>query len=348
MEFMLRPLTETDGPALAQILRTEAPTTPTALTTRYRHDVYRSLLALHPTFFGVVAETPGLAGLAGMATASGNEIQFDDDVFPVIFLENLKVHHDVRRRGLGGQLAAWRIAEGRRRFGSEARVMTGIDSTNEASIATARRWATQILGPAKVVIARTTRTPPALAGLRVRPLEDDDLAAVVDAVNGFYAGIQLFPRQTAERLRASLAATAIGPPIRRYRVVEAPDGSLVAGACVTERFELMEDHIDRLPVPLSILATVLRLLPPDRVIRTAEVSLAWHAPGRLDAGRLLWEAIRYEWRDRATHIAGNADERGPLAAVYRADRMPGPRIRLVAPISSPVPVDEARPIYMAR
>src|SRR5262245_27216723 len=66
MDFTLRPLAETDAPALDAILQTEAPTTSMALTTRYRHDVYQSLLAQHPTFFGVVAETPDLAGLAGM------------------------------------------------------------------------------------------------------------------------------------------------------------------------------------------------------------------------------------------------------------------------------------------
>ena len=137
-------------------------------------------------------------------------------------------------------------------------------------------------------------------------------------------------------------------PIRRYRVVETPDGALVGGACVTERFELAEDQIERIPPVLSVLVTVLRLVPPDRIVRSAEVTLAWHAPGRLDVGRLLWNAIRYEWSDRATHIAGNADARGPLAEMFRADRMPGPRVRLVAPIYSPTPIDESRPVYLAR
>jgi GNAT superfamily N-acetyltransferase len=348
MDFTLRPLTESDGPALDAILRTEAPTTAMALSTRYRHDVYQSLLAQHPTFFGVVAETPELAGLAGMATAFGAELMVDDSVVPVIFLENLKVHHEVRRRGLGRRLAEWRIAEGRRRYGQDVLVSTGIDETNAASIATARHWATQVLGPIQVVIARSTRKAPRIDGLHVRPLEERDVEAVVDATKAFYAGVELFPHQTPEQLAALLAPTAIGVPIRRYRVVETRDGSLVGGACVTERFELAEDQIERIPPVLSVLVTVLRLVPPDRIVRSAEVTLAWHAPGRLDAGRLLWDAIRYEWSDRATHIAGNADARGPLAGMFRADRTPGPRVRLVAPIYSPTPIDESRPVYLAR
>ena len=348
MDFTLRPLVETDGPTLDTLIRSEAPTTAMALSTRYRHDPYQALLAQHPTFIGVVAEAPGMAGLAGMATAFGDEVALNGAVVPVIHLENLKVHHDVRRQGLGRRLAEWRIAEGRHRFGDESLVMAGVDSTNEASLATARRWATQLLGPVRLVVARTTRKPPAHDGLVVRPIEVGDLEQVVEAINAFYAGFHLFPRQTAERLSASLAPTAIGVPIRRYRVVEAADGTIVAGASITERFALMTERIERIPLPLAVLARVLPLLPADRVIRTAELSLAWYAPGRPEAGRWLWDAIRHEWSDRATHIGGLADDRGPLAGVFRPDRMPGPRIRIFVPVRSPVTLDETRPVYLWR
>lgn len=348
MDFTLRPLSETDGPALDALLRTEAPTTAMALSTHYRYDLYQALLAQHPTFFGVVAEAPGVAGLAGMATAVPDETLVEGRAVPRIFLENLKVHHDARRQGLGGRLAEWRISEGRRRLGDDVLVMAGVDATNAASLATAGHWATQVLGPVPVVIARTTRKPPAADGLRLRPMEERDTEAVVDALSAFYTGFNLAPRLTPERLTALLAPTAIGAPIRRYRVVEAGDGTLLAGASVTERFALMTERIERVPKPLALLAKVLPVIPPDRVIRQAEVTLAWHAPGRPDAGRLLWDGIRYEWSDRATHVAGLADDRSPLAKVFRPDRMPGPRVRIRVPVQSAVLLDEARPLYLGR
>ena len=73
-EFTLRPMEPTDGPAIDALIREEAQTTSIAMTTSYRHDVYRSLMAQHPSLFGVVAETAGVDGLAGFATAFVDEV----------------------------------------------------------------------------------------------------------------------------------------------------------------------------------------------------------------------------------------------------------------------------------
>ena len=73
-EFTLRPMEPTDGPAIAALIREEAQTTSISMTTSYRHDVYQSLMAQHPSLFGVVAETPGVDGLAGFATAFLDEV----------------------------------------------------------------------------------------------------------------------------------------------------------------------------------------------------------------------------------------------------------------------------------
>jgi len=346
--FTVRPMAPTDGPAIDILMREEAQTTAIALTTHYQHDVYQSLVAQHPTLFGVVATAPGAEGLVGVATAFIEDVNAGSRTYPCAHLENLKVRRDVRRQGLGSRLADWRIQEARRRFGGEGIVATGIEVSNAASLATARRWCTQVLGPVRVVIARTLAKPPATRGILVRPLETGDVEAVVDAVNVFYENFELFPRQTPDGFVASLAPTSLGETIRSYRVAVAMDGTILAGALVTERFKLMTDHIDRIPRPMAMLSRIVPLFPPDRVIRTIEPSLVWHAPGRLDAGRLLWDAIRFEWRDRATHVAGQADPRGPLIEVFHVGRTMIPRVELMIPVQSPVPLDENRPVYVWR
>jgi hypothetical protein len=171
---------------------------------------------------------------------------------------------------------------------------------------------------------------------------------VVEAVNTFYSGYDLYPQQTPASLAAFLAPTALGGAFREYRVAVADDGTIVAGAAVTERFKLMTDHVDRMPRPLELLGRVVPVFPPDRVVRTIELSLAWHAPGHADAGRRLWDAIRYEWRDRATHVAGSADQRGSLIEMFHVGPTIIPRVQLMVPVLSPVPLDEGRPVYTWR
>jgi GNAT superfamily N-acetyltransferase len=348
VDFTLRPMEPTDGTAIDALMREEALATAIALTTHYTFDVYQALMAQHPTLFGVVATSPETDGLVGMATAFIDAVNVGGRAYPTAHLENLKVRHDVRRQGLGARLADWRIQEARRRFGGEGIIMTEVEASNAASLATARRWSTQLLGPVRIVIARVSSRRPRPGTPVVRSLAEGDIAAVVEAVNAFYSGYDLYPQQTPATLAAFLAPTALGDVFRQYRVAVADDGTIVAGAAVTERFKLMTDHVDRIPRPLELLGRVVPVFPPDRVIRTIELSLAWHAPGHAVAGRRLWNAIRYEWRDRATHVAGSADLRGSLLEMFHVGPTIIPRVQLMVPVLSPVPLDDERLVYTWR
>jgi predicted N-acetyltransferase YhbS len=348
VDFKLRPMEPADGPAMDALMRDEAQTTSVSMTTHYRYDIHAALAAQHPTLFGVVAETPGLDGLVGVATAFLDEVRVAGRVFPCAHLENLKVHHDVRRQGLGAQLAAWRIDEAHRIFGDEGVVTAGVESTNMASLATARHWSTQVLGPVRIVIARTSSKRPTSRDVEVRPLEEGDIEAVVDGLAAFYADYDMVPRQTPTRFARALAPTVLGEPIRAYRVAVTKGGTLIAGAGITERFKLMTDHIDAIPLPIAILGRITGFLPADRIIRSVEVGLAWHAPGRVDAAHAVWDAIRFEWRDRANTVVGLADPRGSLIEAFHVGRSFVPRIELVAPVKSPVRLDPDRLLYMWR
>ena len=349
MDFTLRPMEPADGPAIDALLTTQATATAVAMSTHYRYDVFASLIAQHPSLYGVVATAPGVEGLVGMATAYIDEVQVEDRLFPCAHLENLKVRDDVRRQGLGRKLAEWRIAEARRRFGDEGVIVAGVEATNAGSLATARKWAGQVMGPLRIAIVPTTRKPSSVRGYRIRGIDDDDVEAIVAASNAFHADANLYPRLTGERLRELLAPMDPGGPVRQYRVAVTPAGSIVAGAVVVQRFELMTDHIDRLPTPLALLNKVVHLVPEDGVIRTAEVSLPWYAPGQLQAGRHLWEEIRHEWHGRATHIGTVVDPKSYAAEMCRVGRLtPGPRLRLMVPVRSPVALSEDRPVSVWR
>ena len=110
----------------------------------------------------------------------------------------------------------------------------------------------------------------------------------------------------------------------------------------------MVDHIDALALPLALLGRLTGVIPADRLIRSIELHLAWHAPGRVDALRGLWDAIRFEWRDRATNVVALADTRGSLFEAFHVGRTLTPRLELMAPVQSPVRLDEDRLVYMWR
>ena len=348
VEFTLRPMEPTDGPAIDALMRNEPIASAIALSTHYRYDVFEALLAQHPSLYGVVATAPDATGLVGFATAFIDRVTIGHVTYPRAQLENLKVRHDVRRMGLGARLAKWRIDEAHRRFGGAGVISTGIESRNAASLATAAKWSTQVLGPVRLVIGRTLSKPPRATGVVVRPVADDEIDGVVEAVNAFYGGYDLYPHQTPTGLREALAPTSLGIVLRQYRVAVATDGTIVAGAAVTERFKLMTDHVDRLPRVIALASRIVPLFPPDRVIRMIELSLSWHAPGQEEAGRALWNAIRFEWRDRATHVTGIADPRGSLMSMYRIGRTLVPQLELMVPVQTPVPLDEIRPVYVWR
>jgi hypothetical protein len=139
-----------------------------------------------------------------------------------------------------------------------------------------------------------------------------------------------------------------GGDVRQYRVALTPAGGIVAGAAVTQRYELMTDNIDRIPTPLALLNKLFSLVPPDGVVRTAEVALPWFAPGQLEAGRHLWDAIRSEWHGRATHLGAVVDPESAASQMCRAGLSPGPRLRLMVPVRSPVPLAESRPVCVWR
>ncbi len=90
------------------------------------------------------------------------------------------------------------------------------------------------------------------------------------------------------------------------------------------------------------------MFPADRVLRTIELSGLWHVPHQAAAARYLWDAIRYEWRDRVTNVATQADPRGPLVDLLRTGPSLAPRIEIMVPVRSPVPIDERAPVYLWR
>jgi hypothetical protein len=171
---------------------------------------------------------------------------------------------------------------------------------------------------------------------------------VIEGAGEFFADFDLVPVLTPELLTDMLATTSLGEPIRQYRVAVATDGTILAGAGIGERYKVMVDRIERIPLPLAVLGRFAGILPADRTLRSIELFLVWHRPRRSDAARVLWDAIRAEWRGRATGVGALVDPRSSLKTALPIGHGPGPRIDLMVAIRSPVRIADDRLIYLWR
>ena len=223
-------------------------------------------------------------------------------------------------------------------------IVAGVEATNAASLATARKWAGQIMGPLRIAIVPTRRFASSVRGYRIRGIEADDVEAIVAGSNAFNAEANLYPRLTGDRLRELIAPMDPGGPVRQYRVAVTPAGRIVAGVVVVQRFELMTDHIDRIPTPLALANKVIHLIPADGVIRTAEVSLPVVRPRSAPGGPAPLGGVRHGSDGHAAHIGTLVDPRARRRRSPR--RPPDPRTTAAAdgPRQQPRCVVGGRPV----
>jgi GNAT superfamily N-acetyltransferase len=326
-----------DGAALKALMEGD-PVTPgqMSMTTEFLIDPYQAWAALKPDMVGVVAEAPDDPGqLIGSATVAFDPIQYNGQALPSAFLENLKVHHAYRGRGLGTQLAQRRVAIARERFGDQGVILTGTTADNTASLATMKKWCNQFAGPVVVVpyMPRST-APDRPDGLSVRSALADELPEVIAKTDQFYSGHSLYVRRDAKTLERLLNGT---PRVYHYRLVVDVNEQIVAGALISDRSTLLIDKFRNVPPP------VLEggMVPPDLQLRSMEVGCLWFE--QLTAGQYLWESIRWEFRERVNSISMGSDARSPVQAVLGVDHPPV-RIEIIVALNAPSPLDADKPI----
>lgn len=311
-EFILREMRPADSPALLALVQDMSENQGPGMTTVYQVDAYHALIHAdqHHTV-GVVAEVEGFEGIAGLATVSFLEIQFEGQRRTCAYLANLKVHPNFRRQGLGAKLAAWRVDRAWAEFGADVVILTGLMTTNNASRSTAARWASEFYEPVKINVGIPLGEPPAaMPDLTIRRAGTDDLAQIAEKQNAFYQQANFYEAQTADTLAEWLRYTPIDTPIHEYLVAVNDMGDILAGCRVIARHRLMVDRFDNPPPP------VRAMLPPDLTIRECPTKDMWFAPGQLAVAKHLWASLPWLYADSANSVSVTYDPRGPLAEIF--------------------------------
>ncbi|GAA4176588.1 hypothetical protein GCM10022251_78780 [Phytohabitans flavus] len=262
----------------------------------------------------VVAEATDKPGLLGSAKLSLGECRFAGAWTRYGLLGALAVHPAHRRRGVATALARHRIQLATESAGEDVLVLANIQAGNEASTAAARWWATGSAGQMTVIPVPMRRRPPrGRPDLLIRPAEEADLEQIAAALLG--RGYDLGHRWDPERLRSWLAASPLPQPVNHYLVATDRSGRLLAGLGLREEGRLQSLVVRHAPLSIRLANRVLHVIPPDGRLRNVVADKVWFAPGHLDDARHLWQAVRWEWRERGSTVFTNHDPRGPVHAV---------------------------------
>ena len=292
---------------------------------------------------GLVAEVAGHQGLAGLATASFGQVQFEGQVLPFASLDSWQVSLQFRQQGLASRLVQATIDAARAEFGPDMVLAAGLSTDNHASRATASKWCREFFEPLDAVVARTTTRPPrAAAGIEVREAQPGDYPAIVDQQNRFYQDYNLYTPLSVESLTRILDYSLTDAPMFHYRVAVNAQGDVLAGGLLRRRGLLMVDKVNRLPLPLRLANMALHLLPSDGTIRSLGLNNLWFAPGQVAAARYLWAMLPWQMRDKGSTLVTAYDPRSPLAEVFTRRGLLFRGFHLAYAIYGPVPMSPER------
>jgi N-acetylglutamate synthase-like GNAT family acetyltransferase len=307
---IVREAAPADEPAL-QALAAASPDGGSVAFRRERQVPAGQIPSAHEVSEHLVAEIDGV--IAGAAALNVGTCRFEGEDARYAVMDALKVHPDYRRRGIAGRLTDRRLERARQLGGDEVVIVAYIQVGNTASLANARRWATQVGGRLVVAPVPMRRRPPrAVAGLTVRPAAEAELDQIAAALGSHYADHDFARHWDAPRLAEWLATSPFPDPVNHYLVVTDHSGRLLAGLGLHEEGRLTSVVVSYLPLQLRAANTLLRIVPPDRRMRNLVADKAWFAPGQLAAARYLWEMTRWEWRAAGTSLLLTHDPRSPV------------------------------------
>lgn len=108
-------------------------------------------------------------------------------------------------------------------------VVAAIQNGNVASLASARKWATQVTGRMVASTMPMRRRPPPLGNLKFREASPVELGQVAEAINSFYTERDLTRPQSASSLASWFERSRLPTPVCLYMVAVDPKGQIVAG-----------------------------------------------------------------------------------------------------------------------
>jgi GNAT superfamily N-acetyltransferase len=303
-----------ESPVLGALISATADAGRIGFTDEYRADLLGVHRALADDLHGAVAEKTGR--VIGMAFADVHQIQISGDIETGAYLSHLRVHPDHQRKGVARLLSEWGFKYLVEKYGSGIILYTAIMHGN-ISLKLAERFDFQTTKPIRGGVVPVRQRPPgSKPGLEVRLAADEDLTAIVEGMNGFYQEHNLWRPVSTSTLQNLLQREIAG--IRPNQLFVVTHGrEILAGLSLSDHTELVRMRVVRASWPVRLLGGWLGVLPHSGVLRALTARRVWFKPGALEAGRYLWQTLRFRMRDRADGLGIAFDPRDYLKDMFQ-------------------------------
>lgn len=310
--MVIRRAVDDDSNALRDLYERAPDTGNISFVPSFRTDPLPAYCIFRPRTTGFVAERTS-GDIVGAGFISFYDGYYAGDHQPIAFLHSIAVLPEYRGQGIGTRLATHRIQFAEDKLGAECIVVALIQDGNAESIAVAQRWADLMRTELKLCVAKPRSTTPSQSNLDFGELDREEFDSFVTGVNRFYNKADLFRPYSKSRLKSQFDSNN-GEIVRRHYVCRNSQGSVVAGARVTEQFRLFEMEVHDIPLSLQLLNRVLKVIPTDEPMRLLQVEDLWFNPEYPNAGKYLWEMLKATMQE-ANRLLIPFDPRGPLTDI---------------------------------
>jgi predicted N-acetyltransferase YhbS len=313
-ETTYRLVTPKDSQVLEELISLTADSGSIGFTDDYQADLLTVHRGLAEEFHAAVAEQD--EKLVGMVFGEVRWVQYAGQVVPGVYISHLRVHPDHREMGIARGLAGWALEYITDLLRSDT-VLYGAIMAGNASLKLADQYGfratRQIQGG---IVPMRSRPPASIPDLEVRPANRNELSAVVEGMNAFYRAHDLWSPVSVDTLEEFLGREVAGiKPNQLYVAVRG--GEVVAGLSLSDRTKLVRMRLDRAPWYVRSLGGWLGLLPPSGILDALTVRRVWFSEGQLEAGRYLWQMLRYELREETNSLGIAYDLRDRLANLFQ-------------------------------
>ena len=284
-------------------------------TDDYQADLLETHRGLAEEWHGAVAERNDQ--VIGMVFGEVRWVQYAGQVRPGVYISHLRVHPNYRRQGIARGLADWGLEYITDLLRSDA-VLYGAVMAGNASLKLADRYGFQMTKPILGgIVPMLKRLPASIPDLDVRPAKKDELPLIVEGMNEFYGGHNLWSPVSVTTMEEFLGQeVADVKPNQLYVAVRGDQ--VVAGLSLSNRTKLIRMRLMRAPWYARMLGSFLGLLPASGILDALTVRRVWFREGELEAAKFLWTSLRYALREEGNCLGIAYDPRDKLVDVFQS------------------------------